>query len=207
MQALRILGSLQCVREFQRPQTRRRIFLGSTSGALSTTILGIGGPAPSLSTVTFFVNCDLLRQLQFWSHHLPRSATQAVPVRRFPSITKCLSCPTFALHNSVLSWMTNKDSLSHAPCKLTDTVFSNFTEPNFLSKLRHWLSPPSTRSPHFTRLILILIMTCAAKRRSQLSHGLSSAMRTLVFCSAEIRSVVHCRFTSLTAISTRPLAM
>ena len=31
--------------------------------------------------------------------------------------------------------------------------------------------------------ILILFMTCAAKRGSQLSNGLSSAMRTLVFCS------------------------
>ena len=30
--------------------------LGSTSGALSTTILGNGGPAPSLSAVTFFVS-------------------------------------------------------------------------------------------------------------------------------------------------------
>ena len=41
-------------------------------------------------------------------------------------------------------------------------------------------------------------MTCAAKRGSQLSNGLSSAIRTLVFCSAEIRRVLHCRFTSLT---------
>ena len=32
-----------------------------------------------------------------------------------------------------------------------------------------------------------------------MSNGLSSAIRTLVFCSAEIRRVLHCRFTSLTA--------
>ena len=50
-------------------------------------------------------------------------------------------------------------------------------------------------------------MTCAAKRESQLCNGLSSAIRTLAFCSAEIRRVIHCRFTSLTAISKRPLAM
>ena len=30
---------------------------------------------------------DFLRQLQFWSHHLPRSDTQTFPIRRFPSIT------------------------------------------------------------------------------------------------------------------------
>ena len=48
--------------------------------------------------------------------------------------------------------MTNKDSVNHAACKRTDTVFSNFTKPNFLSKLRQWLSPSSTRSPHFTCL-------------------------------------------------------
>ena len=48
--------------------------------------------------------------------------------------------------------MTNKDSLSHAACKRTDTIFSNFTKPTFLSKLRHWLSPPSTSSSNFTRL-------------------------------------------------------
>ena len=46
--------------------------------------------------------------------------------------------------------MTHKDSLSHATCKRTDTVFSYFTKSNFLSKLRHWLTPSSTSSPHFT---------------------------------------------------------
>ena len=55
--------------------------------------------------------------------------------------------------------------------------------------------------------ILILFMTCGAKRGSQLSNGLSTAIRTLVFCSAAIRRVLHCRFTSLISISTRPLAM
>ena len=55
MQVLRILGSLLCVREFTCPQTRRRLFWVQTSGALSTTILGNGSPAP-LSAVTFCVN-------------------------------------------------------------------------------------------------------------------------------------------------------
>ena len=92
-------------------------------------------PAPSVS-------CDLLRQLQFWSHHLPRSATRTFPDRRFPCITRCLSCPTFASHNSSLGdaqncscsiKMTNEDS------------FSNFEKPNVLSKLRHW--PPPNLHP------------------------------------------------------------
>ena len=103
-------------------------------GALSTTILGSGGSR------SFFVSCDLLRQLQFWSHHLPRSATQTFPVRRFPSITECLSCPTFASHSTVLG------NAQNCSC----SVISNFTKPNFLSKLRHWLSPSSTSSPQFT---------------------------------------------------------
>ena len=94
--------------------------------------------------------------------------------------------------------MTNKDSLSHAACKRTDTVFSNFTKqtfsPNCAIGLLH--SRPvlliSLVFPSWP--ILILFMTCAAKRGSQLSNGLSSAMRTLVFCSAEIRRVLHLSF-------------
>ena len=172
--------------------------LRSTSREFSTTILRSRSPVPSSSDVTFFVNL----------------------VSGFPGVAQCLCCPTFASHNSTLGnaqncscsiMMTNKDSLSHAACKRADTVFSNFTKPNFLSKLRHWLSPSSTTSPQFTRFpslpLLILFVTCAAKRESQLSNGLSSAIRTPVLCSEEILKVLHCRFTSLTAISTRPLAM
>ena len=86
--------------------------------------------------------------------------------------------------------MTKEDSLSHAACKRTDTVFSYFTKPNFLSKLLHWLCPSSTSSPHFTRLSVLanshLVHDMRGKtRKSQLSNGLSSAIRTLVFCSAE----------------------
>ena len=162
------------------------------------------------------VSCDFLRQLQFWSFHLPRSPRQTFPVHRFPNITQCLSCPAFASHNSILGnaqncscsiMMTNEASWSHAACKRTDTVLSNFTKPNLLSKLRHWHSPSSNSSLIslvFPSLpILILFMTCAAKRGSQLSNGLSSAIRTLVFCSAEIRRVLHCRLTAGHVITLR----
>ena len=44
--------------------------------------------------------------------------------------------------------------------------------------------------------ILNLFVTCAGKRGSQLRNGLSSAMCALVYCSAEIRWVLHCLFTS-----------
>ena len=49
--------------------------------------------------------------------------------------------------------------------KCTDTTFSNFTKPNFLSNLRHWLSPSSTGSPQFTRLSIFA--------NSHLVHDLS----------------------------------
>ena len=163
MQALHSLGSLQCVRGLQCPQTRRRIFWVQPLALFQPQSLAMEVPL-------LLVSCNFLRQLQFWSHHLPRSATQTFPVRWFPSITQCLSCPTFASHNHL------------RPVRLISLVFPSLP-------------------------ILILFMTCAAKRGSQLSKGLSSAIRTLVFCSAEIRRVLHCRFTSLTAISTRPLAM
>ena len=90
---------------------------------------------------SFFVSCDF-RQLQFWSHHLSPNATQTFPVRRFPSITHCLSCPTFALHSSILGnaqncscsiMTTNEDSLCHAAYKeLTPSspILRNQTFPN-----------------------------------------------------------------------------
>ena len=90
---------------------------------------------------SFFVSCAFLRQLQFWSHHLSRSATQTSPVRRFPSISQRLSCPASSSHNFILGnaqkrscsiMMTNEDSLNHADCKRSHTIFSNLTKPNFL---------------------------------------------------------------------------
>ena len=95
MQALHSLGSLQCVRELQCPQTRRRIFWVEPLALFQPQSLAMGSRS-------FFVSCNFLCQLQFWSHHLPRSATHTFPVRRFPSINQCLYCPTFASHNSIL---------------------------------------------------------------------------------------------------------
>ena len=140
-------GQLPVFREFQCPKTRRRTFWVQHLALFQAQSLALG-VAPSLSAVTFFVN------------FISGAECHTFPVRRFPSITQCLSCPTFASHNSILGnaqncscsiMMTHKDSSSDATRRRADTVFSNFTNPNFLSKLRHWLSPSSTSSPHFTR--------------------------------------------------------
>ena len=97
--------NLLCDHEPRCQQTNRRIFLAQTSGILSTTILVNG--------------CHK-------SDHLPRRATQAIPVRRGPCIAQSLSRPTFAAHSSVLGnvqncsrsiTLTDKDSLSHPTCK------------------------------------------------------------------------------------------
>ena len=85
-------------------------------------------------------------------------------------------------------------------------------KPNFLSKLRRWLSPPSTGSPQFTGFSVfadphfVHDLRCKTKRNQQ-SNGLPSEIRTLVLYSAEIQRVLHCRFTCHAAIPTRPLAM
>ena len=50
-------------------------FLCSTSGALSTTILSNGGPAPSLSAVTFFVNLNSGATI---CHGVPHKPSQSV---------------------------------------------------------------------------------------------------------------------------------
>ena len=188
MQALHSVGSLQCVRELQCPQTKRRIFWFDLWRSFNHNPWQWGSRSS-------FVSWDFLRLFQFWSHHLPRSATQTFQVRRFPSITQCLSCPTFASHNSILGnaqncscsiMMTNKDSLSHATCKRTDTVFSNFTKLSLqIAPLAFSIFDQFSVLSFFRHCRPILFMTCAAKRGSQLSNGLSSAMRTLVFCSAE----------------------
>ena len=56
MQALRILGSLQCVRELQCPQTRRGIFWVQLLVLFQPQFLAMGVPLLLLSAVTFFVN-------------------------------------------------------------------------------------------------------------------------------------------------------
>ena len=81
------------------------------------------------------------------------------------------------------------DSLSHTACKWTDTIISNFTDPNFPSVLH--LRPVRISSlffPCVPQLMLFLIGD--AMRGSHLSSGLSPAVCRF---SADIRSVMHCR--------------
>ena len=70
-------------------------------------------------------------------------------------------------------------------------ILQNHTcSPNCAMGFLH-LRPVRLSSSFFPSLLLILFMTLAAKRKSQLSNGQSSAMRTLVFCSAEFRGPVE----------------
>ena len=95
--------------------------------------------------------------------------------------------------------MINKDSLSHAALQMNSHHLLFFLRnetfsPNCAIGFLH-LGPFLLISLVFPSLpILIFFMTCAAKRGGQLSNGLSPAIRTLVFCSAGIRRVPHCRF-------------
>ena len=148
-------------------------------------------------------------------HGVPHKPSQFVDSQA--SLSVCLvqllalTTPFLVMHKncSCSIMMTNKDSLSHMACKRTDTVFSNLRNKFFqIAPLAFSIFDKFSSFHSFfpSFRILILFTTCAAKRGSQLSNGLSSSIRTLVFCSAEIRRVLHCRFTSLTAISTRPFA-
>ena len=100
-----------------------------------------------------------------------------------------------------------KHSVSHAACTSTDTIFFNSQKQTFSPNCAIEFLGLRSCSSQFARLprspSLILFMTCAAKRQSQLSSGLSSAMRTVVCCSNEIQGLLHCRFTSRTAIALR----
>ena len=127
-------------------------------------VLGNGGPAPSLSAVTFLVNLSSratichgvpLKLYQFVESH---ASLNVCLVQHLPRMT-----PFSVMYNDapVSVVMTDKESLSHATCKSIDAIFSYFAEPNFLFKLCHWFSPSSTsspqlspsssRSPHFAR--------------------------------------------------------
>ena len=66
---------------------------GSTSGALSTTILGNGRS-------TFFVSCDFFET----SIPVPPTDSECRKPSKFvdSQATHCLSCPAFASHNSIL---------------------------------------------------------------------------------------------------------
>ena len=100
------------------------------------------------------------------------------------SLSVCLvqllprTTPFLVMHKTspVRSWWSVKIPWVMRLAKRTDTVLSNFTTPNFLSKLRHWLSPSSTSSPHFTRLSTFCQFSSCSwpalqKRGSQLSNG------------------------------------
>ena len=82
--------------------------------------------------------------------------------------------------------MTNKDSLGHTTCECADTILSNLKEPDFFLPIvpsaLHLRPVRLISLVHPSLLIRILIMTCAAERGSQRSNGLSSAMRTPMFC-------------------------
>ena len=177
-----------------------------------------------------FRNVSIVNNLKatsegFWlgrnkSHHLPRNATQTFPIRRFPKHHSMSVLSSFCLAQ-LHSWYCTKlllfdhddqqkflESCDFAK-ELTPSspILRNKTfSPNCAIGFLH-LQPILLISLVFPSLpILMSFMTGTAKRGSQLSSGLSSAIRTLVFCSAENRRVLHCRFTSLAAISTRPLA-
>ena len=134
---------------FNVPQTKRRIFLVRPLALFQPTTLGNGGPAPPLSAGTFFVYFNSGATICHGVSHKPskfvdsQASLSVCLVQLLPRTTPFL---VIAQNCSCLIMMTNKDSLSHATCQRTDTVFSNFTKPNFLSKLRHWLSPSSSSS-------------------------------------------------------------
>ena len=134
--------------------------------------------------------------------------------------TQCLSRQTFPSHNPILGnaqncscsiMMTNEDSLRHAACKRTDTVFSNFTKPNFLSKLRHGLSPSSTSSPHFTCLSvfanshLVHDLHCKTRKPTEQRTVICDTHTCVLFSGNSKNSTLSFNF--LAAISTRPLAI
>ena len=107
--------------------------------------------------------------------------------------------------------ITNKDSLSHAACKRTDTVFSYFTKPNFLSKLRHWLSPSLTSSPHFARLSIfanfdfIHDLSCNTRKPTEQWTVICDAHAYVLFSWGP--GVSYIVVTTRATISTRSLVM
>ena len=86
--------------------------------------------------MTFFVNVNSGATI---CHGVPHKPCQFVDSHASLNVclVQLLSRELQKCSCSIL--MTNEDSLSHAACKRTDTVFSNFTKPNFLSNLRCWL--------------------------------------------------------------------
>ena len=133
--------------------------LASTSGILSTTILGNEGPAPSLSGLSFFVNFNSRATICYGVPHKPSDFVSSHPSSR----------PTVASYNSTFGNTQNCD------------------QRRFLESYGLPMNPMSCHGfppSHFARFptlpVLLLFRTCVAERRSQLSNRLSSAMRTLV---------------------------
>ena len=97
-----ILGSLPCVHARQCPQTRRENLLGSASGALSTTILGNGGIAPSLSAVTFFVNFNSGATICHRVPHKPSQFDSQASLSAFLVQLLPRTPPFLVIHKTVL---------------------------------------------------------------------------------------------------------
>ena len=151
MQALHTLGSLQCVRELQYPQTRRRIFWVQPLAFCQPQSLAMG-PRSSLSAVTFFVKPNSGATIHT---NLPSSS---IPKHHSESVLSNFCLAQLRAQNCSCSiMMTNEDSLSHAACKELTPSSPILRNQTFLSKLRRWLSPSSNSSPHFTRFSVFAV--------------------------------------------------
>ena len=77
-----------------------------------------------------------------------------------------------------------KHSVSHTACTSTNTIFFNSQNqtlsPNCAVSFLGLRPVRLSSLDYHVHQVSFLFMTCAAKRQSQLSSGLSSAMRTVV---------------------------
>ena len=187
--------NLQCFRELQCPQTKRRIFKAQPPALFQQQSLAMEGPAPSLSDVTFFVNFKSGATI---CHGVPHKPSQFVNSQA--SLSVCLvqllprTTPFLVMRKTapVRSWWPTKipwvmrlaKELTLSPPLLRNQTFS----PNCSIGFLH-LPPVLLISLVFPSLpILISFMTCAAKRGSQLSNGLSSDTHTCVMFSGNSES-------------------
>ena len=130
------LGNLQCVRELRWPQTRNEEF-----SKLNLRRSFNHNPWLWWSR-SFFVSCDFLvnfNPVATICHGMPHRPSQFVDSHASLSVRLLKLLPRTTPFLVMLKtasrsiMMTDKDSLSHAARKWKDTVFSNFTKPNFLS--------------------------------------------------------------------------
>ena len=186
--------------------------LGSTSDALSSTIFDNASPAPSLSAATFFVNFN---SGVIICHEVSHKPSQFVDSQA--SLSVCLVrllsriTPLLVIHNTApfRSWCSTKlhsvirhsKELTRSSPIFWNQIFSQNYVIDFL--LLRYVLLISLVFPSLS--ILILFMTCAAKRGSQSSNGLSSEIRTLVlaqrkfweFCLAQGKFLEFCLVVSL----------